>query len=74
MSTYIVIDSACTDAAGVPSESHVEVYETNTDEEIAAARAALREAGLEYAEEYAGVPDGLGDAYANGNKLFAEQA
>lgn len=57
MTTYIVIDE--------------QAYETNTDEEITEAREALREAGLEVAVEYCGLPDGLGDSYANGNKLFA---
>lgn len=56
MATYIVIED--------------QAYETNTDDQVLAAREALREAGLEVAVEYCGLPDGLGDSYANGNKLF----
>lgn len=59
MATYIVIGE--------------ETYETNTDEEIAAARKALADAGLESAPEYAGVPDGQGDNYKNGNVLRAAE-
>ena len=58
MATYIMVDG--------------EAYETNTDAQVQAARAALAEAGLVWAHEYAGVPDGQGDSYQNGNMLFAE--
>lgn len=51
-----------------------EAFETNTDEQVAAAREALREAGLTEAPEFAGEPDGAGDSHKNGNKLFAAQA
>jgi hypothetical protein len=57
MATYIVIGD--------------DTLETNTDEQIAEARKALAAAGLQYADEFAGLPDGLGDSYRNGNKLFA---
>lgn len=57
MATYIVIND--------------QAYETNTDEQVTVAREALRESGLEVAVEYSGLPDGLGDSYANGNRLFA---
>jgi hypothetical protein len=57
MTTYIVISE--------------ETYLTDTDEEIAAARQALRDAGLAEAEVFAGEPDGSGDSYRNGAKLFA---
>lgn len=49
-------------------------YQTNTDEQVFAARAALRQAGIECTDEYAGLPDGQGDSYPNGNKLFAAAA
>lgn len=60
MATYIMIGDAA--------------YETNTDEQVALAREALQEAGLAEAAEYAGAPDGAGDSYLNGNKLFAAKA
>ena len=45
-------------------------YATDSDEEIAAAREALRDAGLAYEHVWAG---GIGDpdSYKTGNKLFA---
>lgn len=60
MTTYIVIDE--------------QTFKTNTEEEIAVARAALRDAELDSADEFVGEPDGLGDSYKNGNKLFAKQS
>jgi hypothetical protein len=57
MATFIVIDE--------------QAFETNTEAEVQAAREALREAGIVYADEWAGVPDDTNDAYKNGNKLFA---
>lgn len=57
MATYISIGEA--------------TYPTDTDEQIAEAKEALREAGLTEAPVYAGEPDGLGDSYANGQVLFA---
>lgn len=58
MSTYIVIDE--------------DIYTTNTADEIEEAKAALREAGAERAVVFAGEPDGAGDAYPNGQVLFAD--
>jgi hypothetical protein len=46
-------------------------YQTNTDEQVLIARSALRQAAIEYTDEYAGLPDGQGDSYPNGNKVFA---
>ena len=46
-------------------------YTIDTAEQIEVAQAALREAGQPEADVYAGEPDGLGDSYANGQKLFA---
>jgi hypothetical protein len=60
VSTYITIDD--------------HAYPTNTDEQVAAAREALREAGLESAKVYAGEPDGMGESYANGALLFAAES
>lgn len=57
MATYIMIGE--------------EVFVTDSDEQIEAARAALREAGEDSAEVYAGEPDGTGDSYKNGCVLFA---
>jgi hypothetical protein len=48
-----------------------ETHKTNTDEEVAEARKALADAGLEKADEFAGEPDGLGDSYRNGNIVWA---
>ena len=52
----------------------VDTYPTDTGAEIEAACAALRDAGLASAPVYAGDPDGAGDAYKNGNVLFAGNA
>ena len=59
MTTYIVIGD--------------DALETNTDEQIAEARKALAAAGLQSADEFVGVPDGTGDSYRNGAKLFAAE-
>ncbi len=48
-----------------------EAFTLNTDKEIAEARQALADAGLEDTAIWAGEPDGLGDSYATGNRLRA---
>lgn len=48
-----------------------EAFATDTDEQISAARVALRAAGLEKADDWAGVPDGAGDNYRTGHVLYA---
>lgn len=50
-----------------------EAYAIDTDEEIQAAREALRDAGLESAPVFAGEADGLGDAHRNGQILWAAE-
>lgn len=55
--TFIIIDE--------------QVFATDTTEEIAEAKAALRDAGLTSAPVYVGEADGLGDSYRNGQVLFA---
>ena len=62
--TYITIPQDGADDA---------IYPVDTDEQVAAARAALREAGLGRAKVYVGEPDGLGDSYHNGSLLFASE-
>jgi hypothetical protein len=47
-------------------------YAVDTAEEIAVAKAALREVGIESAPVFVGEPDGLGDSYRNGQVLWAE--
>jgi|GEM_PF-6352429 len=61
MTTYITIEDGPGDA---------DVYPVDTLEEIEAAQAALRDAGLDAAPVYAGDPD-CPDSYANGRVLFA---
>jgi len=56
--TFIIIDE--------------QVFATDTAEEIAAAKAALRDAGLASAPVYVGEPDGLGDSHKNGQILTQE--
>lgn len=63
MATYITID--------INSDCDPVTYLTDTDEEIAVARRALRDAGLAYEDIYVGDPDGEGDSHRNGNVLFA---
>lgn len=48
-----------------------DTYLTDTDEQIAEAREALIDAGLDSAPIYVGEPDGLGDSYRNGQVLHA---
>lgn len=71
MKTHILIPIEMTDLDGNDLPPEQNVFPTDTDEEIAAARLALRDAGLDEAPIYAGEPDGLGDSYATGSKLAA---
>lgn len=57
MSTFILIDD--------------EAYETDTEEQIAAAKTAMREAGLTEAKVWAGDPES--EHVLNGQILFAEE-
>lgn len=62
MHTYIIVD--------INADLDPVTYATDTDDEIADARAALRDAGLAYEHIYAGDP-GCPDAYRTDRKLFA---
>lgn len=48
-----------------------EAHPIDTAEQEASARAELAARGIESADVYAGEPDGLGDSYRTGSKLFA---
>lgn len=58
MTTYITINGTA--------------YPTDTTEEIAEAKQALRDAELDSAPVYVGEPDGEGDSYKNGQVLYAD--
>lgn len=62
MSTYICVER----------NGEAATYRTDTDQERERARQALRDAGLQEADIYVGEPDGLGDSYRSGAKLFSE--
>jgi hypothetical protein len=48
-----------------------ETYPVDTTEQIALAQASMQAADLEEADVYVGEPDGLGDSYKTGRKIFA---
>jgi hypothetical protein len=50
---------------------HDQAFHVDTDEQVEEARAALCDACEEEAGIFEGEPDGLGDSYRNGRKLFA---
>jgi hypothetical protein len=66
---YITIDR-CTPEGQVV---HVDCYAVDTYAEISAAKAALRDAGLESAPVYAGAPDDP-DSYESGQILWSDSA
>lgn len=53
----------------IPNGTETEIYLTDTDEEIAAAKDALADAELSQAPVFVGDPDG--DHHKNGQILFA---
>lgn len=53
----------------IPNDSENDIYPTDTDEEIAAAKAALADADLSQAPVHVGDPEG--DHQKNGQILFA---
>ena len=59
MATFIIIDDVNDSCA---------IYDTNTEAEIAKARAMLKLWGVDCADEYVGDHE---ESYKNGNKLFA---
>ena len=65
MTTYIAI----TDNGG-----DCQTYLTDTAEQRADARAALRALNEPFAPVYAGEPDGAGDSHRNGEVLYADGA
>lgn len=48
-----------------------EVFVVDTDEQVEEAKLVLLSEGIDSADVHVGEPDGLGDSYKNGSKVFA---